>query len=56
MYVWMDIKKNMDDYPQCYSAEMSNIGGMYIKKGIFSFYLKISAFKYYFYSHNIEIV
>ena len=37
---YMDVKKSMDGYPQCYSAEMSNVGGTYIKKGIFYFLLK----------------
>lgn len=29
---WMDEKKNVDVYPQCYSGKSSDIGGMYLRK------------------------
>lgn len=29
----MDEKENVRDYPQCYSGERRDLGGMYIRKG-----------------------
>ena len=53
---FMDEKKNVHDYPQCYSGERSDLGGMYIRKGhILWLYLKTFVFEFYhFYFHNLD--